>query len=1018
MMVLCAVEAAAQLPVRTRQLQLISDNNTNYTRVESADGQLTNWTLTLPVSEGADYSLLYSDVTATDASLTWLAPSATAGYVLASGGVGAPPAWTDLSGVFWSLTGNALTNPLTNYIGTSDAQPLVVRTTGVERLRVNATGEVGIGTTATAGYLLHVTGVQGTPNVRMGSLSGAAPTAAIPVGFDRFVVANTNGDLAEVRYDAVINQTAWVLAGNATTSAWNGAAGSFLGTTTAQPLSIATTNVVPQDINFYTGVSGASNRMTIEGDGDIFLRGTAGTPNVTLTSVSGAANAVLPVGYDRVLIADATGLVSQASYSAVVNTTAWTLTGNLGTTAWNGVAGNYIGTNDAQDWVWVTNGIFRGRLVGGAANTGNLVLGVRTDAVAPFNSTAAQATDRMTILGGNLSLNSENSGAITREIIFRGTAGTGNFRIGSDGGDIFWQGGGGQMLQMGSFWGIQISGNRGVVGAPAFIGGAAANPSMDVIGTRTAAPILTTTPPAGLTANQQEWRNAASAPLSIVDADGDFGIGVTAGLVAKLQINAATSTGNALQIDPWGAVAGNTGELRQLELAANGANYIAWKAADNMLASNTYTWPNAYPVADDYVFVSTAAGITSWVDPLTLIDAWNLVGNSNALATSFIGPTGAGIPMNIATANAAPGDINFYIGTVAAANLRMQLTNATFTVGSLATPVATTLNGTLTQTGTALIATLAGSNVAMLNAAAPGQLLVNGTPGTPNVTLVSVSGAVNATIPVSVPPYDRVLIANSNGLVSQTSYAAVINTSAWALTGNAGTTPWNGLTGNFLGTTDAQPLVIATASTEAIRVLTTGNVGIGTSTPGQLLEVEDGSILIGTSATGTPGRLIMEESGANGNNFTAFQAAANMPLDATYTLPVGVGAANQYLRIAAAPAPTATTATLEWAPIAIVPTVETFLVNVDNYAVAQAAATTFIRLDSDGPAATRTFTLANGTNDGQIITIRCIAAGANGVQIDDAGNANTSGAFNMNGGDTITLIWDAGTWYETARRNN
>jgi hypothetical protein len=214
-------------------------------------------------------------------------------------------------------------------------------------------------------------------------------------------------------------------------------------------------------------------------------------------------------------------------------------------------------------------------------------------------------------------------------------------------------------------------------------------------------------------------------------------------------------------------------------------------------------------------------------------------------------------------------------------------------------------------------------------------------------------------------------------------------------------------------------MVIRTNNVEAVRVLTSGNVGIGTATPGQLLEVEDGNILIGTSAAGTAGRLMLEESGVNGNNFTSFQSAANMANDAQYTLPVGVGTANQYLRIAAVPAPTATTATLEWAPIAVLPTVETFNVNVDNFAVVQAAATTFIRLVSDGLPANRTTTIANGTNDGQIITIRCIAAvAANGVQFVDGGNMNLSGGFNMNNGDTMTLIWDAGIWYETSRRNN
>jgi hypothetical protein len=55
----------------------------------------------------------------------------------------------------WQLKGNSGTNPATNFLGTTDAQPLVVRTNGSERLRVESGGNVGIGT-PTPTHRLHV----------------------------------------------------------------------------------------------------------------------------------------------------------------------------------------------------------------------------------------------------------------------------------------------------------------------------------------------------------------------------------------------------------------------------------------------------------------------------------------------------------------------------------------------------------------------------------------------------------------------------------------------------------------------------------------------------------------------------------------------------------------------------------------------------------------------------------------------------------------------------------------------
>jgi hypothetical protein len=57
----------------------------------------------------------------------------------------------------WALTGNVGTAPPTNFIGTTDAADWVIRTNNQERIRVTATGDVGIGT-ATPTFKLHVLG--------------------------------------------------------------------------------------------------------------------------------------------------------------------------------------------------------------------------------------------------------------------------------------------------------------------------------------------------------------------------------------------------------------------------------------------------------------------------------------------------------------------------------------------------------------------------------------------------------------------------------------------------------------------------------------------------------------------------------------------------------------------------------------------------------------------------------------------------------------------------------------------
>lgn len=44
----------------------------------------------------------------------------------------------------WELTGNAATNPATNFLGTTDNNPLVMRTNNIERARINTSGALGV----------------------------------------------------------------------------------------------------------------------------------------------------------------------------------------------------------------------------------------------------------------------------------------------------------------------------------------------------------------------------------------------------------------------------------------------------------------------------------------------------------------------------------------------------------------------------------------------------------------------------------------------------------------------------------------------------------------------------------------------------------------------------------------------------------------------------------------------------------------------------------------------------------
>ena len=116
---------------------------------------------------------------------------------------------------FWSLIGNAGTNPTTNFVGTTDNQRLVFRTLNTEKMTILPNGNVGIGV-ITPLQPLHTNG-----GVRHNALTGTG---------NGLVMANNLGDLARIGNGTagqVLTQTAPGV------MSWTTATGDNLGNHTA-----------------------------------------------------------------------------------------------------------------------------------------------------------------------------------------------------------------------------------------------------------------------------------------------------------------------------------------------------------------------------------------------------------------------------------------------------------------------------------------------------------------------------------------------------------------------------------------------------------------------------------------------------------------------------------------------------------------------------------------------------------------------------------------------------------------
>lgn len=156
-----------------------------------------------------------------------------------------------------------------------------------------------------------------------------------------------------------------------------------------------------------------------------------------------------------------------------------------------------------------------------------------------------------------------------------------------------------------------------------------------------------------------------------------------------------------------------------------------------------------------------------------------------------------------------------------------------------------------------------------LTPAAGMALEISGSSGTANIRSGALSGnSVTSAYANSLT--DGLVTADNNGDILKRSAAAVLNPVAWLVTGNSGTSPAT----NFLGTTDASALVVRTSNVERLRVLSTGEVGIGTPIPlaGSRLTIASvgatgsNGVNVDMTATTASNGILVQNVGATGAN--------------------------------------------------------------------------------------------------------------------------------------------------------